>query len=146
MKTKILFLLCLFVGILLLPTQAQDKAKAADQYWEHSYAQGGVWCDGEMIDLLKGELRIHYVLKRFDNGLIKMRNISQYKGELTSTATGEVFKFNRMINYEASNNWKWTGIIHYSMKGDGGTKYSGKIHVDYSSGSLVFTELHAVCH
>lgn len=144
MKTKILFLLCLFTGILLFPTQAQDNANNAEQWWEQAYAQGGVWCDGDMIDFLTGELRIHYVLKGFDNGSLKLRNINQFKGELTSTTTDEVFKFNRIIKWELSG--VWTGIIHYNMKGDMGTKYSGKIYVDYSAGSPVFTELHAVCH
>ena len=144
MKTKILLLMCLFTGVFVWPMQAQEKANNANQGWYEGSTQGGVWCNGDMIDLLKGELHVHFVVRTFKNGSLVRREIDQFKGELTSSATGEVFKFNRMIQWEYTG--VWTGVIHYNMKGDWGTKYSGKIYVDYSTGVQVFTELHAVCH
>ncbi len=84
MKTKIFLLLFFFMGIAVTQTFAQDKANNASQTWEQAYTQSGVWCDGEMIDLLKGEVRIHYVRRVFKNGLLNYREIDQFKGELTS--------------------------------------------------------------
>lgn len=138
--------MCLFIGILVLPIQAQDKANDASQRWDYGYAQAGVWCDGVMIDFLTGELRIHYVTRSFDNGLLKRREIDQFRGELTSTTTGEVFKFNRTITWEQGESREWTAVIHYNMKGNMGTMYSGKIFLDYNWGSPIFTEIHATCH
>lgn len=141
MKTKILFLLGLFICIAVLPAKAQENAS---QWWAEQSTVAGVWCEGEMIDKLEGTVRAHIVFRNFKNGSLILRNIQQFKGELTSPNTGEVFTFNRMMSWELSDTWR--GVIHYNMKGDKGSMYSGKIYVDYSSGVPVFTELHVKCH
>jgi len=148
MKTKVTLFLFVFLGSLVSQTFAQDKANSANQSWsESTYIYGiMVWCDGEVVDVLEGEVRIHDVSNRFENGRLKMREIRQLNGELTSTKTGEVFRFNTIMKTEEGKGWVWSGGFSYNMKGDEGTKYSAKIHWDYSSGTEVITALHAVCH
>lgn len=144
MKTKVLLLLYLFIGVLTFQTKAQEKANNARQWWTEQATVAGVWCGGEMIDKLEGTVCAHFVFRTFKNGALILRSIQQFKGELTSPITGEVFKFNRMMSWELSDTWR--GVIHYNLKGNMGSMYSGKIYVDYSTGVPAFTELHAVCH
>ncbi|MBW6536116.1 MAG: hypothetical protein K0B11_14000 [Mariniphaga sp.] len=144
MKTTIFLFLFFFMGMAVAPTFAQEKANNAFQGWVETYAASGVWCDGDMIDLLTGEVRLHYVWRGFKNGSLIEREIDQFKGELTSTNTGEVFKFSRVMKWELTD--YWTGITHYNLKGNMGNHYIAKIITDYSSGSPVFTIVHAVCH
>ena len=145
MKTKILFLVCLFIGIATVMSSAQDNSNRANQGWNtYSGLAIPVFCDGELIDVLLGELDFHYVIRSFKD--TPYAETDQLKGELTSEATGEIFRARRTDKWEASFNWVWTCTISYSFIGNKGTIYSGKIFLNYSADPIQRTFDHLNCH
>ena len=96
MKAKVFLLLCLFMGLATLMSNAQDKSNRATQGWS-VFPEGsiGVFCDGVMIDRLVGEIEYHWVGRNFKNEGI-YREIEQLKGLVQQLATARpVQRFNR---------------------------------------------------
>lgn len=146
MKTKVFLFICLFIGIVVTTTSAQDNSNQATQGWStYSGLAINVFCDGELIDVLYGAMDFHYVARGFKNGLPYVET-DQLKGELTSHETGETFRVRRTDKWEANENWAWTCTISYNFIGDMGTVYTGKIYLDYSTGSVQRTFDHLNCH
>lgn len=143
MKVKIIFLMCLFTGLLQIQQiSAQGKANKADQGWLTSTYWSPVYCDGVMVDELSGgEISIHYVFKLFKNGSVLAKEIDQIKGTDTSS-TGEVFKIRETDKYEYINGWVVTW--HYNLIGNLGTHYIGTLTLNLKTGEIVVG--HTVCH
>ena len=151
MKAKVFLFVCLFIGIAVIPSFAQKKANNAFQGWYSSPIGAGVFCSGEMTDLLEGVATVHYVVNLFKNGDVVELDIEQIKGEVTSSVTGEVFKFNRTARWKLNMaTMTWPGIVNFNMIGDQGSHYTGKVRVDYEivDGNWVstVTVLHVVCN
>jgi len=150
MKTKLFLFVCLFAGIAVTSSFAQNKANNAYQGWYSTPIGAGVFCSGEMTDILEGVATVHWVTKFFKNGEVFRLDIEQIKGEVTSSETGEVFKFNRTARWKLNiATMTWPGIINFNMIGDQGSHYTGKLRVDYEivDGKWVpsVTVLHVVC-
>ena len=135
MKTKVILLSCLFIGIATLSVNAQDKANNSDQGWVVGTYYSPVFCDGEMVDYLEGgEIRVHFVFRMFKNGSVLAKEIDQIKGTVTSES-GEVFKIRETDKYEYVNGWVLTW--HYNLIGDQGTHYIGTLTYYYNTGELI---------
>ncbi|WP_163324075.1 hypothetical protein [Draconibacterium mangrovi] len=146
MKTKVFLFICLFIGMAVTTSSAQDKANKSSQGWNtYSDLAIPVFCDGELVDVLYGDLDFHYVIRSFKNGLPYVET-DQLKGELASHDTGEKFRFRRTDKWEATLNWSWTCTISYNFIGDMGTIYSGKIYLNYSADPIQRTFEHLNCH
>ncbi|WP_297096517.1 hypothetical protein [uncultured Draconibacterium sp.] len=146
MKTKIFLFICLFIGMAVTTSSAQDKANKASQGWNtYTDLAINVFCDGQLVDVLYGDLQYHYVIRSFKNGLPYVET-DQLKGELVSHDTGETFRVRRTDKWEATMSWYWTCTISYNFIGDMGTIYSGKIYLDYSADPIQRTFDHLNCH
>lgn len=143
MKTKVILLVCLFMGLIQIQqASAQNNAYKADQGWFTSQYWSPVYCDGEMVDELSGgEISIHYVFKLFKNGSVLAKEIDQIKGTVTSS-TGEVFKIRETDKYVYINGWELTW--HYNLIGDRGTHYIGTLTYYYQTDELIVG--HTVCN
>ena len=134
MKTKVFLFVCLFIGMAVTTSFAQDKANSATQGWTEGAYWSPVFCDGQMVDFLQGGwIRVHYVYKLFKNGDLLYKEIDQIKGEVTST-TGEVFKIREIDKWSYSGQWIMTW--HYNLIGNQGTHYIGTLTYNYSTGEL----------
>ncbi len=151
MKTKAFLFVCLFIGITATTSFAQDKANRAYQGWYTSPIGAGVFCSGELTEIMYGEATVHWVARYFKNGDVYCMDIEQIKGEVTNLETGEVFKFNRTARWELNiSTMTWPGIINFNMIGDQGSHYTGKLHIGYEfvDGKWAVTSLtvlHVVC-
>ena len=135
-------LLCLFIGLATVMSNAQDKLNQASQGWS-VFPEGaiGVFCDGVMIDRLVGEIEYHWVGRDFKNG-VPYREIEQLKETITSDLTGETFRIRRTDKWEFTG--LWTLEVTYNFIGDMGSVYTGKFKLDYSS--FTFSIDHVYCH
>lgn len=134
MKTNVFLMLCIFIGITSISVSAQDKANKAEQGWFTTTYWSPVYCDGEMVDLLKGgELRVHYVFRFVNNGLIVAKEIDQIKGSVTSVS-GEVFKIRETDKYFKTDHWEVTW--HYNLIGDQGNHYIGWITMNFLTNEI----------
>ena len=148
MKTKVILFVCLFAGIAVTSSFAQNKAS---QGWYSSPITAGVFCSGEMTDILEGVATVHWVIKFFKNGDVDRLDIEQIKGEVKNSETGEVFKFNRTARWKLNiATMTWPGIINFNMIGNQGSHYTGKLRVDYEfvddQPVPSVTVLHVVCN
>ncbi len=134
MKANVFFMVCLFIGIFSISASAQGKANKAEQGWFTATYWSPVYCDGEMVDLLEGgELRVHYVFRIMNNGLVLAKEIDQIKGTVTSES-GEVFKIRETDKYSYTDHWEVTW--HYNLIGDQGNHYIGWITYNYMNGEI----------
>ncbi len=143
MKTKVLFIVCLFIGVIAMSAQAQDKAQRAVQGWVTGIYWSPVFCDGVQVDeLYGGEIMVHYVFRTFKNGNVVAKEVDQIKGTVTSDLTGEVFQIREVDKYEKEDYWfvAW----HYNLIGDQGSHYTGWVTYDYQSGEITIG--HTTCN
>jgi len=132
MKARILFMACLFIGIVTMSAQAQDKAQSAVQGWVMSTYWSPVYCGDEMVDELQGgEIRMHYVY-RYKKGVF-FKEIDQIKGTVQSQS-GEVFKIREVDKTYFTDHWyiSW----HYNLIGDQGNHYIGTLTYSYFTGEI----------
>ncbi len=132
MKTKVIYLFCLLLGMAWTQVTAQNKANNAVQGWTESTYYTPVYCDGEMVDYLEGGwLRVHYVY-RYKDGMF-FKEIDQLKGEVTSE-TGEVFKIRETDFTYFTDHWYVTW--HYNLIGNRGNHYIGWMTYSYWTGEI----------
>lgn len=135
MKTKLFLFVCLFAGIFVTPSFAQDKANSAQQGWVEGTYWSPVYCGDQMVDNLEGGwIRAHYVYRLFKNGDLIYKEIDQIKGEVTSDNTGEVFKIREIDKWFYTGQWVFTW--KYNLIGDQGSHYIGTLTINYSTGEL----------
>ncbi|HKI89643.1 MAG TPA: hypothetical protein VKA38_11495 [Draconibacterium sp.] len=131
MKTlRLILLTSLLTGVYFINAFGQGKGNAmkATQGWTTGTYWLPVYCDGEQVDELSGgTLLIHYTRRWVPYVIYK--EIDQIKGEVTSSATGEVFKIRETD--------KWLGTIdsqtitcHFNLAGNQGTHYHGILTLD----------------
>lgn len=130
------------MGIIWTNAIAQDKANNAEQGWYTSEYWGPIYCDGEEVDFLEGGvLRVHYV-SRYVAG-VSYKEVTQLKGQVTSSKTGEVFKVR-----ETDKTFWEPGIYfitwHYNLIGNMGTHYNGTLTLNMFTGEITIGR--TVCH
>lgn len=140
MKTKsFLLIFCLFAGAALMSVSAQKNDSKSEQFWVKAYYYTPVFCDGNWIDRVEGDLIIH-VVNHYKNGEWVWQNL-QINCEATGMLSGEKFKFHMTEKYSSVtgiSNWR------YNMKGDMGSHFIGSMTYNYSNGE--FTINKTVCH
>jgi hypothetical protein len=129
MKAKAFLLLCLILGIGLTQISAQvppvtDGTRSL--VWSAVYQDAGfqVTCDNVNFDILVGDITVKET-DLFKDGII-IRGEAQFRGELTSQNSGEVFTLR-----DASKGWGPLdqfgffsyGSYRWNMIGDKGTHY-----------------------
>ncbi len=132
MKSKAIFLICLFtvIGLTRLSAQIPEIGKSGS--WAFTFILGGfsdnvpLNCDCGTIDLLVGTVRCHtvYHWTHYDGNLYDWDWCrQQFDGELTSQLTQEVFKVSDILKVEGpySANIPVTG--HFNAVGNQGTHY-----------------------
>ena len=138
MKIRVtLLLFCLLAGAFTSQTSAQSDKRASQGWLELDWGTP-VFCDGEIVDMITGVMKIHYVYMWRDGWL----EIDQTHGTGISDATGEVFKYQeigKVYFNESTAYWKFTA------KGEWGTKYIGFIKADISVTPWVMTEIRSIC-
>ena len=148
MKTKTFLLISLMLGIGLLNLNGQVVFRVNDKgtgtvhtsfVWPWT---NPVYCDGVLIDELTGTVSSKnvYSLENWEqNGANE-----HYYGELVSSNTGEVFRFNErdhamnvvMIEGEIYG----TDHVHFTMLGNRGTRYVGSCIIDLHSWTVTYTK------
>jgi hypothetical protein len=130
MKTKTLFLTCLFLGIGLIRLSAQtgqktEKIEGKFEYWQPVYCEG-------MEDYLTGSTIFSGIQHYNKDGIVIWQNFHN-RGTAVSEKTGELFnveetdKQNPDIIYV---NWS------FNLKGDQGSHYLGSMTFDWASGEI----------
>ena len=120
MKTKTLFLLCLFLGIGFTQLSAQSEVvELTWDYWNPCF------CDGEQVDYVIGTAEGHCVFHYDNDGNLVWGNY-KVRGEGTNE-DGETFKIKEKDKFDFVS-----GIMtfHYNLKGDEGTHYIGSASWD----------------
>lgn len=135
MKAKIIFLVCLLIGISSMSVSAQEKANnGAEQGWYTTTFWSPVYCNGELVDyLVGGELTVHFVFRYVNNGTALAKEVSQAKGTVTSSS-GEVFRVREIDKYLYTDHWEVTW--HCNLIGDRGNHYIFSMTYNYQTGEL----------
>jgi hypothetical protein len=135
MKTKTLFLFCLFLGIQLVQLSAQTKSMVFKGSLVFNL-ELPVYCDfnGTEVDrVLLPEFDYHNEV-HFVNGM-PVWATGWYKGECYSKITGEVFTYNEVDRRYLFSGTTYT--LHYNLKGNQGNHYVGIMTVEFSDNILI---------
>lgn len=141
MKSVFPFIVCLLVGAASIQLSAQSENRTY-QGWDEFSAVTPIYCDGDLVDLLFLELRVHFVVHVKDGEVVW--ETDQIKGTATSDSPGdETFKYKETDTYLSEN----IIYFHFNAKGDMGTHYQGTMLVDISGGwgNEVFTPIRTKC-
>jgi hypothetical protein len=148
MKTKALLLVCLFVGIGLTQVSAQKGQDGTTGSYSERFSSVfafPVFCDGQQVDYLEGNLEWHHIGKWLKGNW--QNCYVQLFGELTSsTGSGEVFRV-KLIgkqdnNIQSNGDWNYFAITHVNLIGDKGSHYIGEFTMDYTG---KFVSIRSVC-
>lgn len=142
MRRKVLFMMCLLLGIGLTQLAGQNSNSTdtkSVQGWFLSTYWSPVYCDGVLVDYLEGGvIKVHYVAHYKDGSFTW--ETDQLKGEVTSV-TGEVFEVTELDKTYFTDHWYVTW--HFNLMGNWGTHYIGTITYSYWTGEI--TPGMAVC-
>lgn len=113
---------------------------------EKYYGSGTFWyeCDG-VWDAISGPITFHYVTKYDKDGNFIWEKLQMQSAELTSAATGEVF---RMSDAQKMDMWGLPGAEmswHFNLIGDQGTHVIVYVAADVSEGWMNFTDYKVKC-
>ncbi len=139
MKTKVFFLICLFLGFGFTQLSAQNSNstgtytlqwKFTATYWTP------VYCGEQLIDELSGgEIIIHVVVHRKDGK--RVWRTDQIRGEVTSAKEPyEVFEIVEIDKNDFVDNNFSTVTWKYNLKGNMGNHYIGTLTYDYNTGEI----------
>lgn len=133
---KILLTIAAVFFLMTFMAEAQSTSEKYDEYWVIF-----VDCDG-VEDYLYGNISLHCIWHPDKSGNCDWEK-DQYKGiELTSRATGEVFRVSFIMKAEISALGKVIQLTrHYNLTGNSGTHilYSVTLLADWTGGYLVET-------
>lgn len=143
MKTKTIFLLCLFLGFGLTQLTAQNGKNGTGALilydtWKGYYINIPVICGGVTVDRLVGTGDEHIVVI-FKNSVPQRQNVT-LRGEVTNFRTNEIFKVKDFWTYTGGD----TSAGHFNIIGDKGSHYI--IHYIYYASTDTFTFEKAVCN
>jgi hypothetical protein len=124
MKTKMLIMLCLFLGLGLTRLTAQPSNPSGTGTIVTNYEEGwvtGVYCDGVQIDCMHGSGTVHSV-DHYVNGVWMWELGVDFHGTGESCWTGEKFTFKEIDRIFLSKPGEWDVVTH--IKGDKGTLFN----------------------
>lgn len=135
MKTLVVLFVILFCMAI-----GNAKAQSVSTKTVGSGIVAYVQCDGTW-DVLSGTITSHFLYHEGRNGW----KVQKHAAELTSAATGEVF---RMNGVDKMNDWgqpggEWT--VQVNLIGNEGTHLIGWVVMDVSEGKMNITELRVKC-
>ena len=140
-KSALSVIICLFIGAAMIQLSAQSENRTY-QGWDTYSAITPIYCDGEEVDILLLDVKVHFVVHIKDGEVVW--ETDQIKGTATSASpSDETFKYREIDTYLSEN----LIYFHYNAKGDMGTHYMGTMLVDISGGwgNEVFTPLSTKC-
>jgi len=149
MKTKMIYVLCLFMGMVAsrgfgqLPPIIPDVTKSIVWSIEFPGWAEYVSCNG-VEDVLVGDITL-YETDLFKNGEI-IRGIAHIHGKLVSERTGEVFRLHEIIKgyLPINEDGNYTnGSWHFNIVGEKGTHYIGSFSFS-EDGTVTLNK--AFCH
>jgi hypothetical protein len=126
MKTKTLFLLCLFLGIGLNQLSAQNGRNGTGTITYNQTVECYILLEnnGVFIGEIAGDIEYHW-REHYVNGEITWLKAS-CEGELTNKFTGEVFRISELnksiepFDFETFDGYFW---VHDNIMGDKGSHY-----------------------
>ena len=126
MKVKsILVILCLFVGAGMNQLSAQNLEPEGNSFWVETSWSAPVFCDGEMVDVIYGHMKVH-AINVYKDG-IHQKQIVQAHGKAVSWVTGEKFTFKEEGKWYPGEE---KSTFHYNMLGKEGSHYVGSYVID----------------
>jgi hypothetical protein len=126
--TRFFAILCLLGAVLTLSAQNTEKAQ---KWYLYEDWWSPIFCDGEYVNDVIGNLKVHFVVKEMDDEGNILYEVDHVKGTVTDNF-GEEFNYKEhqtVMNWENS-----TGTYTYHLIGDRGTKYRGSLFMDWSDG------------
>jgi hypothetical protein len=147
MKTKTLFLLCLFLGLVLTQLSAQlDPPHSATgngtvSWWGDGTFSNDVYApDGVLLKVVV-TFDTHAQI-RYKDGVIVSIDYQNH-GIGVCTNTGEIFKYIEIGKNNFSSWDPFTGyaIFHFNMMGDHGSHVLFKGTLDFSTGAYLDTKI-----
>lgn len=136
---RILMIICLFIGAASIQLSAQSINKSYQGWW-YAVWETPVYCDGVMVDYVRGTVKVHGVAHYKDGWIWE---IDQAKGEATSLKpTAEKFRYketDRISYVEGEIAFK------YNLKGNMGSHYIGTITLDLATWEIISIG-QTVCH
>lgn len=125
MKKTIYFSLVAFLIILgsskVDNVSAQGKSDPKKDQTAHRWTDENIgfelWCGDTKIDDLIGDVDVHCTMQ-FQDGVELFMNMT-YHGTFKAQSSGEVFKYNEITKYDASNEKIYKG--HFNAIGDKGS-------------------------
>ena len=101
---------------------AQGKSDPKKDLTAHRWTDENIgfelWCGDNKIDDLVGDVDVHCTMQ-FQNGVELFMNMT-FHGTLTGQNSGELFTYNEMTKYDASNVKIYKG--HFNAIGDKGSR------------------------
>lgn len=131
MKTKsFLMIICLFAGAALMSLSAQDKPETTTGWWNWPFLTE-VYCDGDMLGTVSGDLDFHYVVHIGKDG--NETHIYQAKGMATCDWSEEKFTYKEVDKIDWGEGiYSWT----YHLKGNMGSRFMGHVTWDMNTGEM----------
>jgi hypothetical protein len=139
MKTKsFLMIFCLFAGTALMSLNGQKSMNKSVSHWETADYFTYVVCDGYLVDIVTGVVKVHAVTHFKDGEMVW--EISQFKGDVVGES-GEVFKMKELDKeYAETNSVTW----RYHLKGNEGSHYIGTLTLNMTTWRITVGK--TVCH
>ena len=126
-----------------IPLPPNGKTGSVTFYWDwpgYSIPDVPVICNGEVTDLLIGDLSYHQT-SHYQNGVVVWCK-QQVSGELISQNTGEVFNINDIWKGDHIDMF---GTGHINLVGGNGSRYHLTYTYDMSTGIQTNTFIKAIC-
>ena len=126
MKKTVYLILVAFLIVLgnskINTVSAQGKSEPKKDLTAHRWTSENIgfelWCGEKQIDVLIGDMDVHCTMQ-FQNGVELFMNMT-FHGTFKGQSSGEVFKYNEMTKYDASNVKIYKG--HFKAIGDMGSR------------------------
>jgi len=138
MKTKIILVLCLIMGIGMAQLSAQGNQKSEEtKTYVYKNIDYGYWapvyCGGNLVDELWGTVKVQFVI-HVENGMEKW-DILIWSGELKSSHNDEIFRIQEIdkIGIPAAGIYTY----HFNLKGNMGSHYINSGNLNMSDWTIV---------
>jgi len=101
---------------------AQGKSEPKKDLTAHRWTSENIgfelWCGDKQIDILVGDVDVHCTMQ-YQDGVLLFMNMT-FHGTFKGQNSGEVFKYNEMTKFDASNEKIYKG--HFKAIGDKGSQ------------------------
>jgi hypothetical protein len=126
------------LGFTLLSAQNENST---DQSWGTYWYFSPVYCDGVLVDWVLGYVPSHDIDRSLDKNA---KSIHQEKGIAYSTWDGEQYSFKGIATFFHDEEGLVESLVwHYHLEDESGSKYHGKLEVNFNP--YLETISNAVC-